>query len=337
MPIDDAINAIQKEGLKALLSSCRATALVGAGVSKWAGYPLWTELIALLVDFACEQNPDKQAAIRAAATAPGADLLEIAQELSSFLEPRLFKRFLTERLGNENGRMHPVFEATCAVPFRDILTLNLDPMLENAHFRQEIAVRAYSAAESGLVAPFLKSGDEAKHPRNLIYLHGRYSDPLETIALTKAGYDLLYKQLAFSTLMTAVAATRRVVFLGFGFEDKRVLEAFESTTSYLGDLTLCHYAILGFDETKVDSEERTRYRKSWNVQVVYYPLTPGHADGPHSQFPVLMQELAGLDNRGVPAELVATPTVVQPPANFETLLESINGPNLATIRGDDRV
>jgi hypothetical protein len=338
LPINEVINDANKDGLKNLIRSGRAVALVGAGISKWAGYPLWSELIQQLVEFACEQNPGKDDVIRAVGAAPHGDLLQIAQELSSFLEPRHFKRFLTERLGTENVHKHPVFDQICVLPFRDILTLNLDPMLELAHFTQEIRVRTYSAAESGVVASFLKSGDEPEHARNLIYLHGKYSDPIDRIALTKDGYDLLYKQQAFSTLMIALAATRRIVFLGFGFEDKRVLDSFQTTTSYLGDVTLCHYAILPFDENKVEENERETYRSLWNVEVIYYDKTPGHPDGSHSQFAALVQEFAvGLNVRHVPAQAVTPAAVVQPPGNLDAYLDAINGPNLATLRGDDEL
>ena len=257
MPVDHGTNDVAKDGLRELLRSRRAVALVGAGVSSWAGYPVWRQLIDRLATFACEYNPDPHAQqeIRAIAGASQDDLLAVAKDLSAFLQPRHFKTFLNRVLGPENCRMHEVIRQICALPFGDILNLNLDPSLEYAHVSLDRICRNYSGVAAGELAAFLKSGDEPGHARHLIYLHGRYSDALDDIALTEDGYNLVYKQGSFVILMTAIAATRRVVFLGFGFEDKRLLAAFESTTSYLGDPTLSFLELRGIDTKNPRSRE----------------------------------------------------------------------------------
>jgi hypothetical protein len=340
LPVDHGTNDVAKDGLRELLRSRRAVALVGAGVSSWAGYPVWRQLIDRLATFACEYNPDPHAQqeIRAIAGASQDDLLAVAKDLSAFLQPRHFKTFLNRVLGPENCRMHEVIRQICALPFGDILNLNLDPSLEYAHVSLDRICRNYSGVAAGELAAFLKSGDEPGHARHLIYLHGRYSDALDDIALTEDGYNLVYKQGSFVILMTAIAATRRVVFLGFGFEDKRLLAAFESTTSYLGDPTLCHYAIMPFERVENEQQTRTDFRNKWNVELVFYELTPDDPRGPHSGFLDLIAELGvTLDSRYVAEQMLAAPTATPPPANVDELLEAINAPNLEIVRGDGNV
>ncbi len=314
--------------------------MIGAGVSSWAGYPLWHQLIDRLAAFAYQYNPDTRAQqeIRSIADASQDDLLAVAKDLSGFLKPRHFKTFLNQTLGPEVCRMHEVIRQICALPFRDILNLNLDPAMEYGHVEIHRICRNYSSVSAGDLAAFLKSGDDPVHARHLIYLHGRYSDALDGIALTEDGYDLVYKQESFVILMTAIAATRRVVFLGFGFEDKRLLAVFERTTSFLGDPTLCHYAIMPFDESKNEQQIRTDFRNKWNVELVFYELTPQDPRGAHSGFLDLIAELGvALDTRYVPQQALAVPTVTAPPENVDDLLESINAPNLDIVRGDGDV
>ena len=281
----------------------------------WAGYPLWRSLISKLVDFTCQYHPDPQVQeeIRAIAPSSQDDLVTVAKKLVNYLAPRHFKRFLTSTLGPEGGRMHDVLLQICALPFRDIFSLNLDPFLEYAQVSLQ-RCRTYSGIDKGDVATFLKSADEQQHLRHLIYLHGRFSDDLNAIALTTDGYDSVYREESFTILMTVIAATRRVVFLGFGFEDTRLLLAFERTASAFADPTLCHYAVKPFENIADEDAVRKEYRDRWNTEIVFYELTPNDDRGLHAGFLELMDELGvSADRRYVPTAVLATPVITAPP------------------------
>jgi hypothetical protein len=338
LPINRVSNDAAKDGLKDLIRSERAVALAGAGVSAWAGYPLWHPLINRLVDFTCQYHPDpqRQEEIRAIATNSQDDLVTVAKTLANYLAPRHFKRFLTTTLGPESGRMHDVLPQICALPFRDIFTLNLDPYLEYAHVALTVPCRTYSGIDTGDIATFLKSADERKHLRHLIYLHGRFSDELNAIALTTDGYDSVYREESFTILMTIIAATRRVVFLGFGFEDSRLLSTFERTARTLADPTLCHYAVKSFENVANEENLRNEYRTKWNVEIVFYELMPDDPRGLHAGFLDLMAELGvSVDRRYVPAAALATAVVAPPPHDADEILERITSENLEALRGND--
>jgi hypothetical protein len=339
LPFNRAINDAARDRLKELVRSERAVALTGAGVSAWAGYPLWRPLITRLVDYACLHHPDpvEQDGIRAIAIDSGDDLVAVAKKLSGFLMPRHFKAFLTQNLGTENFRQHPIISQLCALPFRDLFSLNLDPSLEYAHSAVVPKYRTYSGIDTGAVAQFLKSADEKLHVRNLIYLHGRFSDALDGIAFTTDGYESVYRE-SFEILMTVIAATRRVVFLGFGFEDERLLAAFSRTASALADATLCHFAVKPFENIEDEAAVRKQYRDTWNVEIVFYDLTPEDDRGAHAGFLDLIADIAvSVDRRYVPAEALAQPAITAPPANAEQHLDRINAANLGAIREDEDV
>ena len=73
---------------------------------------------------------------------------------------------------------------------------------------------------------FVASIDSPDCPRQIVHLHGVYTDPIETIALTEDGFRRLYRDNhLFQHFLWLLTATKRIVFLGFGFEDTDFLSA----------------------------------------------------------------------------------------------------------------
>ena len=157
-----------------------------------------------------------------------------------------------------------------------------------------------------------------------------------TLSTTTDGYESVYREESFTTLMTVIAATRRVIFLGFGFEDTHLLSGFEHMTRLFADPTLCHYAVKPFDDVNDEEAVRKEYRDKWNTEIVFYELTPDDRRGPHAGFLDVMDELAvAADRRYVPAVARAIPAITAPIAGADAIIERITGESLNTIRGND--
>ena len=66
---------------------------------------------------------------------------------------------------------------------------------------------------------FLRNFDGARYARTSVHFHGLYSDPIDRIVLTNAGYARLYRNNFFRQALWSLATSRQPIFLGYGFND----------------------------------------------------------------------------------------------------------------------
>jgi SIR2-like protein len=350
LPIDDEANNRARNRLLEVMRSREAVAVTGAGLSSWAGYPSWPELLNRLANYAIDHSdgtPLEADRIRQIARIHE-NPLTLASRLGGTLNPSDFAAFIGEQFGRKP--VTEVVSLVAALPFRHLITLNFDPTLEDALVMNRQAFDVFTLYQKSHVIKFLKSLSigPAKYHKRLIHLHGRYSDPLPNVALTTEGYNSLYGTYIFGVFMQAIALTQRVVFVGFGFNDQNFLEPFRVAAQHMnGSHDLCHFAIVPFSEGDEDARIRNRYRDNWCVEPIFYPkLPPDDGQGGYSRFRTEIVRVAqDLETR--PAEVrnikvygIAANAVLQPPPNDPEDLaraQQLTADTLEKIAGDEIV
>ena len=96
------------------------------------------------------------------------------------------------------------------------MTFNIEESLERVHAASGLPFHSVSCAKQAELAGFLRSFD--RPDRQIVHLHGKLGDGVGSIALTEDGYRGLYsRERLFAKLLWLLAATRSLVFVGFGF------------------------------------------------------------------------------------------------------------------------
>src|SRR5689334_6241841 len=101
MAINETANAKARNKLIALLRDGHGIALTGAGLSAWAGYPQWRQLLLLLVEYISEHGDGTPAEKARAEEIVNTheNPLKIATQLGGMIAPYDFAAFISEKLG----------------------------------------------------------------------------------------------------------------------------------------------------------------------------------------------------------------------------------------------
>lgn len=309
-------NGVAKQRLVSLLKEKRAVLLVGAGSSKFVGYPLWDELLDEL---------RKEFAASLAKPTGDYDRGEFADLIKKQAEddnrkPEYFK-FLYRRFAPKQSRTHDEFHRVLVdFGFKGIITTNYDNVLESAIIEaltndKEFcsscdSVDLCDTSKSYCVSDFLRSLTTGTDYKSVLHLHGYYKNP-ENMILTKNDYLLKYGGLDGTGRQTHVPldtlhrkviwtllAMYSVVFVGFRMTDPffmSLLEVVQDDLKLHGDKL--HFAIL----PNTDRDRSPLLSRSYCIQPVFY--TVPEKIGPeektdHSSLKRLIFELA--NEVGVP-------------------------------------
>lgn len=310
MPIHDQnANSAAKSRLIAALQERRLIGMTGAGLSAWAGYPLWRAALGRMADLATAVTGDAQRG--ADLLAQNIDLLFCAQRLGQLLGEPAFSAFIAREFG-PNGRVPPnVLLHFALLPLRHIVTLNFDISCEEAHTAANVSFRSLSSSSNEAVAGFFREMDHDECPKTVFHLHGHFNDPLSAIALTEQGYQRLYSPGAlFLHHFKNLIISKSLLFAGFGFTDNDVTQIFYQSArlvkAQLDNRTvLYHFAIIGLgtnhDQANDDRAMRQYLSDRYLTDAIFYNVRDG--DNAHAEFPELMQELAEACNQTTPAIL----------------------------------
>lgn len=272
------------------LRSCRMFSMTGAGLSAWAGYPLWPELLDRLQARVREVR-DREVDVDLIRTRYQHSPLELAQKLGHELRNE-FLPFLRAQFGPAGGRvLSQVLAQFASLPLQQHLTLNYDDSLERAHPNGLLACGSATAAKKEDLIEFLERGDEPEYGKKALHCHGLYSDPLEDLILTESGYATVYQDYPLlKNLYWSLLSTRRVLFAGFGFTDRdflHTLNAWKRDTRVRGG-DLRHFTIYGLRDGDNDEAERARLSGDYRIDAIFYEVLPGHD---HSGFVDIVSRL----------------------------------------------
>jgi hypothetical protein len=332
--IDAAHNRRAMDQLLALLRTGQPYAMTGSGVSVWAGYRTWTQVIGRLAAAVAERRGaevDAELIVR-----NHQDLLFCAQALGRELSLEEFAEFVQQEFGPNGKRLHDLLYLLAQMPFKHILTLNFELSIERAHAGVELQCGTVSCCDRAAISRLLASMDSQEHPRQIVHLHGIYTDPIQTIALTEDAYRQLYHDNhLFKRFLWLLAATKRMVFFGFGFGDTDFLNAMRDAARDVHENGNRHFAIVPIGRAEDDGPVRQRLNERYLVEPIFYELVEG-GDDPHAGFPPLINgishELAlpvrpavEIADLAVAAEPIAEPADLQRAADLaEQLLGRID-------------
>jgi tetratricopeptide (TPR) repeat protein len=297
-------NRLVFEALTLALRKGEAIAFVGAGAS--AGiYPLWGEFIERLVDHAVaagKVEPKDAARWKA-------DTISTPQQRVSVITRKLGERsyrvFLKEtfapRTGADGRRYTPTHAALLRLPFRGYVTTNYDAALEFA--RMELRPGGLTTGtptwQDDDEVHRWYTGDVFKREEDcpILWLHGHWQRP-DGIVLSGAEYFAAYKPGLYRRLFEALWGQRRLVFVGFGFNDPQFTFM---VGEYLRDIENTnalprHFAIvsLAADEsyappdTTAVREWRDNLEEDYHIRPLFYPVHGGD----HSALQVLLDAIA---------------------------------------------
>ncbi len=285
--------------------------MTGSGVSVWAGYRTWKQVIDRLAAAVTERRGGEVNAELIVRNHQ--DLLFCAQALGRELSPEQFAEFIRQEFGPNGKRPHDLLYRVAQMPFRHVLTLNFEHSIEEAHAAVALRCGTVSCCNRAAISRFLASIDSPDYPRQIVHLHGIYTDPTETIALTENGYRQLYRDnRLFQHFLWLLAATKRIVFLGFGFEDTDFLNAMRDAARDVHENGNRHFAVLPVRLAEDDGPIRQRLNERYLVEPIFYELAE-EGDHPYAGFPELVNGIAHeLALPVPPAAEIAEPAAAEP-------------------------
>lgn len=316
------------ETLTDALRGRKSVAFVGAGAS--AGmYPLWGQLIGRLADYAVmEGKAEPRDADRWKADktfTPQQRVNTILRKLGEAHYHNFLKETFGPRRGPDGRRYTPTHAALMRLPFHGYVTTNYDPGLEFA--RMELRPGCLTTGtptwqDDDEVHRWLVGDDAAPKEEGregwlsnkpvvpqdecpILWLHGYWQRP-QGIVLNSGEYSAAYKQGLYRRLFDALWIERRLVFVGFGFQDPQFTFM---VREYLRDLEGArplprHIALLGLPAEEDGSPPDDGAVREWreNLEADYYvrPLFYPVRGADHSALHVLLDDVAAASGRAMP-------------------------------------
>jgi hypothetical protein len=270
-------------------------AFVGAGLSKQAGMPLWTEWLKLMDDEV--QKYQRRPQHVRAAVLNHTDLLWQAEVFRLELErraayQRLLRKTFTKRAPAAN---RGAIDNLVRLGFRHFLTTNYDTFLQQSLGDQNLQVDEFDWTNRAECRDFflryLSGG-----AKSVIHLHGRGDQP-SSIILSHRDYVARYVETSeYVEKLSVLFATLRIVFVGFSLEDPDLRFILRQVNSRFGAGDVQHYALLGFSRSNegMVSIERARLERQFGIAPIFYDDANGHA--------ALADALAALSAPKVPTQ-----------------------------------
>ncbi|NOZ84156.1 MAG: GAF domain-containing protein [Epsilonproteobacteria bacterium] len=252
---DNLIEKISQE-----IASGSVIPFVGAGFSKYAGYPLWGELLKEIV---CEanKNNDKFKKIFAGEVESGfhdrIDRNEL-QQAADFIDkhidniPQYINSIFEKIRKKENEVISAISDWSCST----IITTNYDCLLSDILTENKVKYSKYTYKQLSQIV--------GKQPDNtrLVHIHGNLDDIDSVIFSEKDINDKIISNKIFTTFISDCFINKKFLFLGYGISDPHInsLIKFLSHNIQAG---IEHYAILKCDEIDCD-----RFKSDYSINVL---------------------------------------------------------------------
>ncbi len=273
----DGQNEERKEQLKDIIRTKESLAFVGAGCSRQCGYPSWPELLRLMADEVVRLNSTRQQEVNS--LMQERDKLWVAEKLRRYMGEDVFGLFIREhfqtRRDSASNNLHGDL---VRMNFCHFLTTNYDDLIEQSIRFVPTRTERLCSHEEGRVQHFIRNLNQGSYQneatRYVFYLHGRYDSPGRDIVLSERAYARRYKagHIA-SRALWMVAAMRKIVFIGFGFEDLDLLNIFREVHWELGDeRNPRHFAIIGLKSDELGETRQRSLLDKYGIQSVFYEI-----------------------------------------------------------------
>jgi NAD-dependent SIR2 family protein deacetylase len=296
-------NDLVFDELVQLVGSGEAIVLVGAGSSVSAGLPSWDGLLEHLASVARGYDPAFPKLAAEVSRLVYADRLR--QCLDTHEGPEFIENQLAQ-LFRAPARRTAFHDALVRLPFRAFLTTNYDSVIEqafDASAGRTLSAVPVSGGDASQVARAIRGIAARDVVSAILHVHGHVNQP-RTIVLSSQDYIRAYgfdcdqasqppanrRHTRLWTLMSALLATRRLVFLGFSLED----HYFRLLLSRITDMgweweSNTHIALLPIGAEKAEAQRAyaARLRRELGVGTILYQVVAGQ----HSQRDLLVDRL----------------------------------------------
>jgi len=319
VPINAERNLRARSALVDMLRTRRAFAVTGAGLSVWAGYPTWRQLINRLAEAVRDSRGDEVNVDLVVQNHQ--DPLDCVRRLARDLDsPQAFRDFILREFGPLQQNAHEVLYRFARLPFRHILTFNFEDSMERAHAAVGDVCGSITCINQADMTHFIGEMDAPDFRKQVVHLHGKSSDPPESIALTEDGYAKLYGDRLFCNFLWMLVASRRLIFSGFSFRDFDFIANLREAARQVRGRGPCHSAIVGIKPGENDQAIRIELNRSYLIEPVFYLVRTDCGDEDHAEFVELVNGLA--DTISGPQELAHDMATEPPAPDAEDLLRA---------------
>jgi len=280
---DDVPNHVQVEGqyfrdLSAIVAERTSPVVlwVGSGVSTEAGLPSWGKLRELLeaelrAKAEALDKSGRESADKTLQSIAGANPWKAFQELEQALGPNLFGDVVRGAFkGSQASAPIPQnYQLLWRLPnVRNIITLNIDPLLSRAHAAVHQGARTVNEFGASQVDAALRSMHGGFE--NLIHLHGYLRDQSSWV-FTQKDLRAVQEKPAYGDYIKAILATCVNIFLGISVDDVAIGSHLKTLKSR-GLAPERAYWLT----TRQDSET-DRWAEGLGIRIIRYTAEPDHA------------------------------------------------------------
>ena len=272
-------NQVTYKNLLEKMKEYRVTPVIGAGLSRWADYPLWGSLLEELSN----NNDEAKKLLKQEKYEKAAS--NIKENLPEFFDS-LIEAFSPEKLNNhKRPEFHNLFPKMFKGPF---VTTNFDVSLERL-LNVDFIVNPLDTFNKRAIEEHIFNN---KH--FLVKLHGSINDP-EHMILIEESYNNAYGKdpknpngrLTIPKTLKLIVEHQSVLFLGCSLGKDRTCSVLKKFIGAKG------FALVELpentgneDEYKTVLNERRKHLSEMNFQVIWYP------HGQHEAVEVLINQLA---------------------------------------------
>lgn len=263
----------------------------------WAGYRSWSAVLGQLAQRVVERRRN-EVNVDTVMRNNQDDPLLCARSLARYLGDADFGDFIRDEFGPNGVSPHDVIYRLIGLPFRHFMTLNFDPSLEQAHDALRRPCGSVSTADRWGVARFMRNMDGADYVRQVVHLHGFHTDAPDLIALTEQGYRRLYSDNQWYTkFMWLLTVSKRLLFMGFGFQDFDLLTTLRNATRDIQENGVCHFAIVHIRPEDDDGPIRAQLNDRYLIEPIFYNVVQEAGRDDHRGFVEIINGLS--DELGV--------------------------------------
>ncbi len=253
----------------------RCAVLIGAGVSKGAGLPLWDELLEQMI-----QEGERHKIID---PAKAAEYRKILHDTSKFpmvaggLKEDIkvyFDEFIEATFVRPKPQPTALHEGIVALDrLQFALTTNYDTILERAYRRADPDVPVCSFTDTGEVQRRL-----SRREFFILKAHGDATKLASGIILTGADYrQILYRERAYQSLLSAMFTMFTVIFVGASMNDPEIKLLLDFVAdAYAPNGGPSHFAVMPKED--ITGVEQDRWFKDLRVQLIPISKADSFAD-----------------------------------------------------------
>ena len=280
---ENVVEVEQSESYQELIraiSRGRCVILVGAGASKSLGYPLWSELLAHIIEKAKAEAPSKSDALSILDNCSPDNYLQFAQ----ILEDEMGRKFVNDHINEQYALKAPAYselhKIIAKIPFEHYLTTNYDEVIENAvaNVYKQDPGKQINFLNDEQRSDFIKITTEKNAQKHIVHLHGIVNNP-EGFILTEKDYSKYYVgELKFIEKLKIIYSTYRWLFVGFSFSDLDLIGPFRFIKECVTNGKRNNFAILQSGSESENNLLRRKMQDRYGIDSIFYSPENNHQE-----------------------------------------------------------